>query len=164
MLMSHRANYVIVEDGVAVAYFNSYGAMGAIYGAAKGPDEFSDELTYETEEVDELMDSAFAEAAVLIDHDAKQCILYGYSWGPEYWVDGDGNPFPDLVELDELLAESPDKFIAKIQPAWDGWDLKFDERGIDAVTEYLRDNDLSLKAATKRQSKKVAKKNAARKK
>jgi hypothetical protein len=136
--MGHRANFVEINDGKATAFEDNWAGMGATYDFALGP-EHATKAMKEYSPTDELMDWAFAEAGYLIDHDEKTAIGFGVPFGDDEVFDED-----DDVELPEedpamskLQNEDYEGFLQAITECWPGWRLVWDERGVDAFSEYL---------------------------
>ena len=160
--MGHRANFVVIRDGAAEAYYDDWAALGCIHCVKDGPDDAA-KLASDFEPTDELLDWAFMEGGYLIDFDEKTLIVFGMTeddLGGEFAFDdeddeGIGND--DQAE-DEAAAEDPDDewneegedefdkeaeraaavaFLEGIAPHWKGWTLRWDQRGADAFAEHL---------------------------
>ena len=69
--MGHRANFVVIRNGEAKAYYDNWAAVGCIFSFAAGPDEACEAVSH-YEPTNELMDWAFAEGGYLIDFDEKK--------------------------------------------------------------------------------------------
>jgi hypothetical protein len=147
--MGHRANFVVVRDGGAKAYEDQWAALGCVYQFASGPMDAVRALE-EFQPASELMDWAFAEAGYLLDFDENVAIVFGY---PEMGADleelGDLDGMEGLEELaekaagearsvDQALQESPLEFLKAIAPKWQGWNLIWDDRGVDAFADHLQ--------------------------
>jgi hypothetical protein len=149
MIMGHRANFIVVQNGQAKAYQDSWAALGCTYQFAEGPaaamraaDGFA--------EVSELMDWAFAEGGYLLDFDEKAAIVFGYpEIGAELADFGDLEDLEGLEDIaaqaqgealaiDQALQESPLEFLKVIAPRWSGWLLQWDDRGVDAFASHLK--------------------------
>ena len=131
--MGHRSNFVIIRNHAAIAYYDQWAALGAIYTFSAGPAGAVDALV-EMRVTDELIEWAFAEGGYLLDLDQKLAIVFGYSCDCEEF----GFEFDAETEaLNAALEESPLKFLQHIAPAWPGWKLIWDDRGVDAFAEYL---------------------------
>jgi hypothetical protein len=129
--MGHRANFVIIRDNAAGVYYDQWAALGCIYGFAVGPTEAVNALAG-MEETNELMDWALAEGGYLLDFDRKVAICFG-------------EPFDESESADEesVFAQGPLAFLEHIAPAWRGWKLVWDERGVDAFAAYLKARNIN---------------------
>jgi hypothetical protein len=142
--MGQRANYVIIRNGEATAFYDQWGAMGCIHQFAEGPAKAAQAISA-LQPTAELMDWAFAEGGYLIDFDEKRAIVFGYPAAVEL------DEFEDLGELQDAFAEgmarasaledaltrSPADFLQAISSNWAGWMLDWDDRGVDAFAEHL---------------------------
>lgn len=145
--MGHRANFVIIENDEANAYFDQWAGLGAVQSLTDGPDAAAD-IAREFDPTDELLDWAFAEGGYLLDFDEQVLICFGglgdgeddYS---DYESDEEEDDFDedeeDEYEDGELVDYSAKyrEFFEEIAPEWEGWSLRWDERGVDAFAEYL---------------------------
>ena len=151
--MGHRANYVTIREGEAKAFEDQWGAMGAVYAFADGP-EAAVAMIREAEcrETDELMDWAFAEGGYLIDFDRKHAIAFGEptvgdlldlseEFG-ELEDSGGGDALAEIGAVDKAFDDGPLAFLELIAPKWPGWFLCWDDRGVDAFAAWLRDRKL----------------------
>ena len=137
--MGHRANFIVIENGSANAYHDQWAALGCLHSFAAGPDDAVAMLA-DFETTTELMDWAFAEGGYLIDRDDRMAIVFG-PWMDESDFDFDETDEPDD---DEDVAEfDVAQYLADIAPAWTGWKLIFDDRGVDAFAEHLRAKQIS---------------------
>jgi hypothetical protein len=146
--MGHRANFVIIRGGAAKVYYDQWAALGAIHFFAAGPGEATASAEgFESD--DGLMDWAFAEGGYLIDWDQKLAIVFGDPLGEDL------AEFDDIVDefIDEFDAESmattspegasestdndPLTMLRSAAPQWAGWQLIWDDRGVDAFSEHL---------------------------
>src|SRR5687768_5371669 len=122
--MGHRANFVLIRDGSAIAFYDQWAALGSTYAFAGGPDDAAS-ITGTAEPTSELLDWAFAEAGFLIDSDEKRAIVFGY---PEP-LDLDGDDMEDITadlqgdaaELDAAINRGPLEFLQFVAPRWRGW-------------------------------------------
>jgi len=137
--VGHRAHFVVIRDGGARAYVDQWAALGSTYCFADGPAEATTTVESTATETAELLDWAFAEAGYLIDYDEKSAIVFGspMPFDPEELGDGiaDSN---SLADLDQALEEGPLPFLQLIAPRWKGWQLCWDDRGVDAFGEHLK--------------------------
>lgn len=150
--MGHRANFVLIRDGNANAYHDQWAALGSTWAFAGGPDEAisAAELGSPTTA---LLDWAFAEAGYLLDFDERKAIVFGYpemgDFDPSDFegIDGleglEGLASVDPAEQQEMahvetaLKQGPLEFLRAIAPRWEGWLLRWDERGVDAFADHL---------------------------
>ena len=136
--MGHRANFVEIKNGEALAFEDNWAGMGAIYDFASGLEQATKALeTYAS--TDELMDWAFAEAGYLIDHDEMTAIGFGVPFGAdEFFDEGDDLELPEEdPAISKLQTEDYEGFLQAISGEWPGWRLVWDERGVDAFSEHL---------------------------
>jgi hypothetical protein len=136
--MGHRANFVLIRDGEAKAYHDQWAALGSTYAFAGGPADAAS-AAQRAEPTTELLDWAFAEAGFLLDFDENLAIVFGY---PEPIDPGEfGDPGAEDVapvnELDTALEQGPLEFLKTIAPRWAGWQLCWDDRGVDAFAAHL---------------------------
>lgn len=125
--MGHRANFVLIRNGQARAYYDQWAAMGCVHQFAAGPGAAARAVEV-LSDTTELLEWAFAEGGYLIDFDRKEALVFGPS-PVEFGLDDLGE-FEDLVSpeelaeaayLDQALASSPDSFLQLVQPQWHGW-------------------------------------------
>jgi hypothetical protein len=149
--MGHRANFVIIREGAATAYYDQWAALGCTYMLLEGPAK-AEAAAQAMEPTQELLDWAFAEAGYLLDYDLQRLITFGY---PE--DSGDIDPeemeelglrpseqeLKDLGALSAALQEGPQEILACLAPRWPGWLLQWDERGVDAFAEHLRSRSIA---------------------
>ena len=147
--MGHRANFVVIEDGAARAYYDQWAGLGAAFAIADGPGP-AIEFLKDYEPTDELLDWAYAEGGFLIDFDQNLVIVFGEldDMADEIadFDDGDGD-VGDGEELDDECGEENDdaegyaerytNYFTDIAPNWLGWHLKYDNRGVDAFAGHL---------------------------
>jgi hypothetical protein len=142
--MGQRANYVIIRQGEAKAFYDQWGAMGCIYEFAEGPEKAARAASV-LQQTDELLDWAFAEGGYLIDFDEKRAIVFGSPSSVELDDLGELGELQDVVaqsmakasELDDALLRSPLDFLRAISSPWAGWQLDWDDRGVDAFAAHL---------------------------
>lgn len=143
--VGHRANFVVIQAGVATAYHDQWAALGSTWAFAAGPDEALS-ATATAEETSELLDWAFAEAGYLVDFDERQAIVFGYPEMSEL----DFEEIPELEEemvgsmqeTEAALQRGPLDFLQAIGANWQGWRLHWDDRGVDAFAEYLNERGI----------------------
>src|SRR4051794_14228279 len=75
--MGHRANFVLVRDGKATAYYDQWAALGSTYAFAGGPADAT-AAAEQAQPTKQLLDWAFAEAGFLVDFDDHVAIVFGY--------------------------------------------------------------------------------------
>ena len=134
--MGHRANFIVIRDGKASAYFDQWAALGSTWAFAGGPNEAA--LAAEAAEpTTELLDWAFAEAGYLLDFDDRLAIVFGYpeSIDPEELKGSDQES--EAAEVDAALLRGPLDFLQAIAPRWKQWLLHWDDRGVDAFAAHL---------------------------
>ena len=137
--MGHRANFVVVDNGNAKAYYDQWAALGCLHCFSAGPNDAMTMLA-DCESTNELMDCAFAEGGYLIDVDDRVAIVFG-PWIDESALDFDAS---EGEADDEVIAEfDAGQYLANIAEAWAGWKLIFDDRGVDAFAEYLQAKKIS---------------------
>jgi hypothetical protein len=139
--MGHRANFVIIRDGRASAYYDQWAALGSIATFADGPDVAAREAS-QFEPTDGLMDWAYAEGGYLIDFDTKEAIVFGLTIDPEEFADPDGGVDEQLLEASAPFAEGGLGYL-HIALSWTGWKLAWDERGVDAFAAHLRKRSIA---------------------
>ncbi|XCN71778.1 MAG: hypothetical protein Q3M24_15880 [Candidatus Electrothrix aestuarii] len=153
--MGHRANFVIIREGMAKAYEDQYAALGSTYQFAEGPDGALSAAEQATP-TNELLEWAFAEAGYLIDYDKHIAIVFGYPDPVDmdlgFAEEGEGAVVIDPQELRDLIAnekslekaleQGPFEFLKAISGKWKGWELRWDERGVDAFAGYLKFRDI----------------------
>jgi hypothetical protein len=145
--MGHRANFVVIQQGSALAYFDDWAGLGAAFAVADGPavaiaslEEFSPTTA--------LLDWAFAEGGFLLDMDEKVLIVFGELDDP---LDDFDDVDDDDAEQEDLAASGDDlvddesssvqaytEYFRQIAGKWQGWSLRYDDRGVDAFAEQLQ--------------------------
>lgn len=147
--MGHRANFVLIREGAATAYFNNWAALGCVHFLSEGPAKAVSELK-DMDLTDELLDWAFCEGGFLIDYDSRLLIVFGEFLDAGDFEGGDETDEEDIESADseptfDLEKEEADvrSFLAEIQTAWPGWTLRWDQRGADAFSEHLLAKGLS---------------------
>ena len=136
--MGHRANFVVIRDGHADAYFDQWAGLGCVFGFAAGPDDAVAMLSTYTA-TNELMDWAFAEGGFLIDFDRKTALVFGDMTNPADFL---ADEFEDDENTTRDEEFDPSVFLDEIAANWIGWKLIFDQRGVDAFAEYLTQHNL----------------------
>ena len=163
--MGHRANFVVIRNGKAQAYYDSWAALGCVHCVADGPDDAAASAA-EFDPTDELLDWAFMEGGYLVDFDEKVLIVFGLTeddLGDEFSELDEEEGADDEVEvIEDPAGESDDEsdddgdewdkeaerasaagFLQGIAPKWKGWTLRWDQRGADAFAEHLARRGLS---------------------
>jgi hypothetical protein len=136
--MGHRANFVLIRNAEAKAYYDQWAALGCTYAFAGGPaDAIS--AAEQAEPTTELMDWSFAEAGFLLDFDEKIAIVFGQPEpiDPGEFADLGPEDLAPANEVDLALEQGPLAFLEAIAPRWAGWQLSWDDRGIDAFAGHL---------------------------
>lgn len=134
--MGHRANFVLIKNGKAKAFYDSWAALGCALTLEEGAKRLEKSVPKLYESTDELMDWGFAEAGFLIDYDERVCIAFG-------------SPDVDVEEIPEDYQEemrtSVDAFFAgwesyvrSMEKVWRGYTMIWDERGVDALAAHLQ--------------------------
>lgn len=134
--MGHRANFVIIRNGRAKAYYDQWAAKTWAYPFAEGPVAASD--LSDCKPTKELLDWGEIEGGYLLDHDEKLAI--GFGQGP---IDNDLEQMMDKVDKDLLKVQAafekgPLPFFKHVAGNWPGWKLVWDERGVDVFAAHLR--------------------------
>jgi hypothetical protein len=142
--MGHRANFVLIRDGKAAAYYDQWAALGSTYAFAGGPGEAT-AAAEQAEPTRELLDWAFAEAGFLLDFDERAAIVFGQPEPMDLaeFSDLDAQEVSSVNELDAALERGPGEFLRSIAPRWTGWQLSWDERGVDAFAAHLARRGIS---------------------
>jgi hypothetical protein len=150
--MGHRANFVVIEDGKAEAFYDQWAGLGCAFAISEGPARAVDSAR-ESEPTTELLDWAFAEGGYLIDFDEQVVIVFGEleDFSDEFGdFDEDGadddsdddEPEDDADEDDDAAedayAQKYQQYFDEIAPNWAGWRLRWDDRGVDAFAEHLQ--------------------------
>ena len=137
--MGHRANFIVIRNGAGEAYHDQWAALGCLYAFADGPEEAMRALK-EMEHTDQLLDWAFAEGGYLLDFDMSTAVAFGFMELP----DGMEEELPENVTaIVAAFERGAEEFLKGIAPNWRGWRLRFDDRGVDAFSEYLRQRDIT---------------------
>ena len=141
--MGHRANFVLIRDGEAKAYYDQWAALGCTYAFAGGPADATS-AAEQAEPTTELLDWAFAEAGFLLDFDERVAIVFGH---PEPIDPGEFSEFSaedvaPVNDLDLALEQGPLEFLRAISPRWAGWQLSWDDRGVDAFAVHLAHREI----------------------
>ncbi|MEW6735975.1 MAG: hypothetical protein AB1489_32070 [Acidobacteriota bacterium] len=143
--MGHRANFIIIRNGVAKAYYDQWAALGCVYTFAAGPEEAC-AAAEQMEPTTELMDWAFAEGGYLLDFDQYKAIGFGYPDDIGEFEDLDCQEVDEVLALQEINAafeRSSLDFLQHIVPHWTGWLLEWDDRGVDAFAAHLRSRGIT---------------------
>jgi hypothetical protein len=136
--VGHRANFVVIRDGKASAYYDQWAALGAVYEFAAGAVHAARAAEL-SEPTPELMEWAFAEGGYQIDFDEKLAIVFGY---PADFASDDLDDIPadeaaEAVAIDQALQVGPGEFLKVVADRWRSWTLQWDDRGVDAFAEHL---------------------------
>lgn len=134
--MGHRANYVIILDGKADAFYHRWGALSCTTAFAPGPDyAFND--VFGAEPCSMLQCSAFAEGGYLLDFDEKLGLIF--SW----MIDEEIDPSFDPANA-KSVPISPAAYLAVIARNWEGWEIRWPEDGIDSFEAHLERRGIRL--------------------
>jgi len=133
--MGHRANFIIIENNEANAYYDNWAALGCTFLALDGP-AAARKAAETCEPTEELLDWAFAEAGYLLDYDENCAVFFGVPDVPDL----DGLPEEAVAEIEAGVSAFDNgiaSFLATAAPEWKGWTLRWDNRGVDAFSEHL---------------------------
>jgi hypothetical protein len=133
--MGHRANFVLIKNGKAQAFYDHWGALACTLSLEQGAKRLWNEVQELNERVDELMDWAFAEGGFLIDYDERVCIAFGS-------VDVDADEMPEEYQADvratlDAYRAGWGQFVRHIEKGWRGYTMIWDDRGVDAFAKHL---------------------------
>jgi len=152
MDMGHRANFVVIRDGEAEAFFDQWVGLGCAFAVADGV-EAAEAAARQCDSTDELLDWSLAEGGYLIDHDEHLLIVFGELDDFAEELEEFESGFEDEDEDDSESESSDDgqdededvssairyrKLFDEIAPLWPGWLLRWDDRGVDAFAEHLQ--------------------------
>ncbi len=116
--------------------------LGCTYEFAAGP-AHATRSAEACRPTNELFDWAFAEAGYLIDHAEKIAIVFGYPSMEDFDFEGyDLEDKGSRSAVDEALMKGPEEFLGHIAPLWRGWEISWDDRGVDAFAAYLRERSI----------------------
>lgn len=132
--MGHRANFVIVEGGEARAFEDQWAALGCTFVIADGPEECR-KFAESCAPAEALLDWAFAEGGYLLDFDERKVLFFGFPEAPD---DLEEEHAEHLGALMDAAATGWEAFLRKVAPAWRGWTLIHDGRGVDVFGEHLQ--------------------------
>ena len=136
--MGDRANYVLISDGKARAFYDHWGALSCIYEFADGPADAT-AIVEQMDTTAKLMDWAFAEGGFLIDFDRKQAIVFGrIHVDPEEFDKADPKQIEEFRRIAQALETGPQEYLRSIAPCWVGWRLSWDDRGVDAFSAHFQ--------------------------
>lgn len=155
-IMGHRANFVLIKDGQAKAFYDNWAALGCTLSLEEGAKKLEKSVPKLYEPTEELLDWGFAEAGFLIDYDERICIAFGI---PEI----DMSDIPEDhqedigMTLDAFDAGWSD-FVHFIEHGWRGFTMIWDRRGVDAFAVHLERRKItSIKTAKPSHPKYMAK-------
>ena len=148
--MGHRANFVVIRDGQAQAYFDNWAALGCVHALEQGP-ELALKSLQEAEPATELLDWAFCEGGYLLDFDQKRVIVFGEILDEEDFLDELADDAESDAEEDEFSDDDADsderaealEFLQSLVPHWAGWTLCWDQRGADAFAAHLAERQIT---------------------
>jgi hypothetical protein len=131
--VGHRANFVVIRDRQAAAFYSQWAAMNCLEPLAGGP-EAAAAAAEVYEPVDTLMERCWAEGGYLVDFDERRAILFGSPVPMHDPIEGIDEPFR---RLPPEAAQGGLGFLRFIAPAWGGWRLVWDDRGVVAFAAHL---------------------------
>jgi hypothetical protein len=130
--MGHRANFVVIRDGRATAYYDQWAALGCIHAFSDGPEAACEALA-EFRPTKELLDWSYAEGGYLIDFDQKKAIVFGHTVSRSDLEGPDGTIPEDLRRKVAPFMKGGRPYLRHVAPKWRGWTLAWqDALGIDA--------------------------------
>jgi len=139
--MGHRANFVLIKDGKARAFYDHWGALACTLTLEEGAKRLEKEVPKLYEPVDELMDWGFAEAGFLIDFDEHICIAFG---SPDVDMDDMPEEYQDGIRTSiEAFHSGWAEFVHFIEKGWRGYKMIWDDRGVDAFAAHLERRKIS---------------------
>lgn len=146
--MGHRANFVIIRNNTTKLYGESWAAVDSIYYFAAGPTSALENAVSKWEN-EAFYDWAFAEGGYLLDFDKQLAIGFGASIPDEEIRIADRKIHPDIALVNAALMKSEEHFLGYISKFWPSWTLVWDDRGVDAFSEYLVKNGIDTLAPLK---------------
>lgn len=138
--MTHPANYVIVSGGEPRAYHDTLGALSCALDLLDGLGPCMG-LVQDLVPVASVADAPSAEGGWLLDIDRQHAILFGTPRAPDASALGE-KLAAEIEAAVVALGTDPARYLRQLAPAWPGWTLVWDVRGIDAFAEYLEDHGL----------------------
>ncbi len=137
--MGHRANFIVVRDGHATAYYHQWAAKGCIHTFADGPEAACKSGGRVLEPTNALMDWCNAEGGYLIDFDQKTAIVFGHEMDCDLVENGDGTIDEEFRRKTLPFIEGGLSYLQYIATKWRGWTLAWENgRGVDAFAAHLR--------------------------
>lgn len=134
--MGHRANFVLIKDGKAKAFYDHWAALGCTLSLEEGAKRLEKSVPKLYESTDELMDWAFAEAGFLIDYDERLCIAFGI---PDVNVDEMPEDYQEEMRSSvEAFFAGWETYVRSMEKVWRGYKMIWDDRGVDAFAEHLK--------------------------
>lgn len=142
--MGHRANFIVIREAQATAYHDQWAALGSAYLLTDGPERAAAAVE-PMEPTGELLEWGFAEGGFLLDFDERRLIALGYpepidldDFSAEFGDQLDAAEMQETTSLNDAFSAGADGFLRQIAPAWQGWLLVWDDRGVDAFAEHLQ--------------------------
>ncbi|MDA0242860.1 MAG: hypothetical protein OT477_05550 [Chloroflexi bacterium] len=132
--MAQRADFVIIQEGRATAFYENWGGLGCLYAFAAGP-KATVEFTSNMEKINEL-DGVFAEGGYLIDFDQNIAIVFGYPFDDD---DLDEN----AKQINFALREGELEYLKHIANVWSTWKLIWDYNGIESFINHLKSRGIT---------------------
>jgi hypothetical protein len=139
--MGVRANFVIIRNGHAKAYYDQWAAMECLCYFAAGPDEAC-EVVSQFEPANGLMEWVSAEGGYLIDFDEKKAIVFGCQVEFDEFAGSDASTDDQFRESNSPFEQGELAFLQHVGPRWPGWKLVWDEHGVDAFAAHLRSRNI----------------------
>ena len=144
--MGARANFVIIRNGIAEAYYDHWAALGCLLLFAEGPEKALQALEI-TDKTNELMERAWAEGGYLVDFDHHTAIVFGYQditgLSEEDFIKMGKDEADKSRAVHSAFEKGPLNYLKYIAPHWKGWLLLWDNRGVDRFSEYLQQRNIS---------------------
>src|SRR5262245_5755619 len=122
--MGHRANFVVINNGSARAYYDHWAALGCVHIFATGPNEAC-KFAENFELTNELMDWAFAEGGYLLDFDQHKAIVFGYLFNKEDFQDSNSDDDENIEASNVGMEPGVLDFLRQIAERWAGWKLQW---------------------------------------
>jgi hypothetical protein len=134
--MGHRANFVLIKDGKAKAFYDNWAAPSCSLSLMEGAKRLENSVPKLYKSVDELMDWAFAEGGFLIDYDERICIAFGT---PDVDLENIPKDYRGGIQasVDAFLA-GWEAYVRSMEEVWRGYTMIWDDRGVDAFAEHLK--------------------------
>ncbi len=140
--MGHCANFVVIENNAAQAYYDTWAGLGAAFAIADGPGPTVESLKAFAPTTT-LLDWDLAEGGFLIDFDQSLVIVFGELEELFHeFADYDDEAGGEAGDEAGSNAERYRDYFTQIAPHWRGWCLRYDDSGVDAFAEHLKQRDI----------------------